>query len=602
MSDPAISYLVSDCIAKPDTLKNVVNSGRVALVVALLRNGLDIHVHDDLMIKTAAERGDNMTVSTLLYEGVGVNHKALKYAIEKGHLHVVETLLKAGAKPDDKCLTTAIEYERSEVLKLLLKLNIFDQKEEDISEAVCTGNVGIVEILISAGYPTSSSLLVKSVYNGYADISRLLINTGVKFDSNNDKLITSLLITAAAKGHLDVVNIILKCGNGLIPTIAWTGISHACEYGHLNVVKACSAVAVATKNIPNRYYDHLYYAAKVNHVDMVNYLLETYPKMFDIEEALKEAVISGHIEIVKILMPYKPNLKLDMIDYAIRYDQLETVKFLYEPKFADLMMNKATNNCQIGKDLIVFLLDQGMSPTKAAFDGVCIWGHVDIVSRFLAMDTFDKTFITSRLLYNVADRARVDVIKLLCTVDVMSSRSIPMLIEALISLIKTGEARGVKCLLDSGLDMTGNYGRVALLLAASGGRDNIVKLMLNTGVDNSHIDIALTEAANIGSGSVVKVLLQYNPSHFAINTAFMNVVQNRDIKTMNIILASGEVDQDTINAGFLWATRTKTNDIFELLLPMSTNRNDALVIALYYDAKVYIKTLQDNGANLGTDV
>ncbi|HRS19950.1 MAG TPA: ankyrin repeat domain-containing protein, partial [Bacteroidales bacterium] len=92
----------------------------------LIKEGANIHIDDDFVLRWAAENGHHNIIKLLIKNGVDIhiyNDAALRWAAYNGHYDIVRLLLKHGANvhaDNDAALRWAVENEHYKIVKLLL--------------------------------------------------------------------------------------------------------------------------------------------------------------------------------------------------------------------------------------------------------------------------------------------------------------------------------------------------------------------------------------------------------------------------------------------------------------------------------------------------
>jgi len=187
----------------------------------------------------------------------------------------------------------------------------------------------------------------------------------------------SALNTAARKGHLDAVKLLLEKGADINAQTNGQGsaINAAARNGHVNMVKFLLEKGADINLQNNRQGSALNAAARKGHLDVVKFLLE---KGADINlqnngqgSALNAAARNGHVNMVKFLLEKGADINLQnsgqgsALNAAARKGHLDVVKFLLE-KGADInlqnnrqgtALNAATRNGHL--DTVKFLLEKG---------------------------------------------------------------------------------------------------------------------------------------------------------------------------------------------------------------------------------------------------
>lgn len=212
--------------------------GHEEVVRLLLTAGADLTSVDSANqtpLLSAAENGHTEVVELLLQNGAVLNSKdsggqtPLLWAAEKGHASVVKVLLQVGADPDTRDgnhqtpLLAATKNGYETVVKHLLERNVnLEARGEDgwtpLSWAAKTGKEAIARLLLDKGADIWSKdregdmpLDIAADYE-HEPVVRLLLKKGATLKSEHSGRI---LQWAARKGHAVTVGLLLDSGVGL---------------------------------------------------------------------------------------------------------------------------------------------------------------------------------------------------------------------------------------------------------------------------------------------------------------------------------------------------------------------------------------------------
>ena len=190
-----------------------VYNGNASIAELLIKKGANINVEnnrEECPIHIAVYNGNASIAELLIEKGANIdlenrhNQSPLHIAVYNGNASITKLLIDKGAKRfvGDESYYTPIDY------------------------ALEQGNYDIVELLVNKGFDAEdnyvtrgkyyygSTVLQKSLKNGYTDIARLLIEKVVDkntIDSKDEDGKTPLHI-ASEKGYLDIVKLLIEKG------------------------------------------------------------------------------------------------------------------------------------------------------------------------------------------------------------------------------------------------------------------------------------------------------------------------------------------------------------------------------------------------------
>ncbi len=157
--------------------------------------GANVHAHEDVALRWAAEHGYIDIVQILLDGGADVHardDRAFISATQGQHIEVAELLLKYGADVharDDTGLDSAVELEHVAMVKLLLGHGASVQAGDGrvLKQAAYTGNVEIAKLLLAQGADVHAGRdhpLVLATRRGHAEMIKLLQEHGARVPSH----------------------------------------------------------------------------------------------------------------------------------------------------------------------------------------------------------------------------------------------------------------------------------------------------------------------------------------------------------------------------------------------------------------------------------
>ncbi|KAK7873734.1 hypothetical protein R5R35_013266 [Gryllus longicercus] len=177
-------------------LVEAAQDGRLEVMEALLRVGVNAKESREEALRAAAEKGHRGCIVALLDAGVDVNARenwsrwtALHWAAMNGHAECVEVLLQRGAKKDQltqEVLVNAAREGHLDVLKILLRggAGAKEWREMALRAAACRGHKGCIVALLDAGVDVNArdkrTALHFAAWYGHAECVKELLQRGAK--------------------------------------------------------------------------------------------------------------------------------------------------------------------------------------------------------------------------------------------------------------------------------------------------------------------------------------------------------------------------------------------------------------------------------------
>lgn len=259
---------------------------------------------------------------------------------------------------------------------LLRQLNSYDtimgmsggcSGKQPIHEAVITGNIGTVELLIQDGADVNATdsqgmqpIHFATKY-GRAEIVQLLLDRGAHVDacvSGGDNEGEQPIHIAAARGHVEIVRLLYNYGADLtsLDGNRKQAIHIAVCYGHVDILELLLARGVDVNTCSgksaqphitgkNRQNEMLQWALKVRrtkqHQDVTHIILENTSGT-----PIHYAVIQGYVEIVKFLLRSRADVNACDINsdtplhWAALYGNIEIAQLLVQEGASVVAMNK----------------------------------------------------------------------------------------------------------------------------------------------------------------------------------------------------------------------------------------------------------------------
>ena len=543
-------------------------------------------------ISYAAGSGISSVVRTLLSRMDERQHKhfaqveAMHLAAQEGHGEVVELLLQAGVDPDSQhgscpsALQCAVLKGEFAICKLLIsisgvKINLADLNgRTPLSYAAEKGYEAIVKLFLKRkdvladladkdGVPPLSY----AAREGHRAIVDLLLSRQDVRSNPKTAMASRPLSYAARGGRVDIVKLLLEkrnhgfdgpAGTKGLPD-SQTALSHAAAAGHDEVVElllARSDIMINAKDGQNM--TALAHAASNGREGVVKLLLSRYhpeqilQKQDGQTTLLMYAAQGGNANVMKMLLDREPHAfhikdgsGQNALFYAVRWKRKEAVAMLLAQEGVEAFL--ADND---GHTPLSYGIESGN-------DGVVrlLIDHPSV--RATLTDKQSQTH-----LFQAARKGTVSAVDLLLRRQgvLVNSRTVegytPLAIAARHNSI------GVAWLLllrdDVEVDLPDlESQKTPLIVAASRGHENMVKLLLDTGkVNTNHRDIngktALMSAAEQGHTAVVKLLLDRGMGGVTLKdkqgqTALFLAVDNAHEQVVELLLSSGKIDINTLN-------------------------------------------------------
>ena len=249
---------------------------------------------------------------------------ALHMAAGSSHIECVALLLEAGADKDladfegTTALQLAAQNDAVEIVRLLL------EAKTKVDKAVDDSNLQkAVRVAVEKGHSEVAKLLLVACVDRHVTDSdeRTALNLAVEetaevlLEAQADKGAKPLLV-AAAKGHSEVVKLLLETGleKDLATPYEKTALRLAVENGHVEIVR----LLLEAKGKSAKFKVHKYAAA------------------YDLDKALLVAAAKGHSEVVKLLLEAGADDDLatpceqTALELAVENGHVEVVRLLLE--------------------------------------------------------------------------------------------------------------------------------------------------------------------------------------------------------------------------------------------------------------------------------
>jgi ankyrin repeat protein len=309
-------------------ISTAARSGYLDIVEYLIKNGAHVNlpnfgsVEKLTPLSAAAKGGYLEIIDILLKAGADIKDNALQEAAGGGHIAIVNRLLDAGFSPNQvkKCC-----YPPDMELRYIAEPTALQRAamggHSEIAELLLKAGVDVNVLLLPSG--NGRTALQAAAENGSLDIVKMLLAAGADVNAPLVRGGVTALQAGVKSGNLEIVNLLLKNGAELdedatsretLPSLAL-----AAEGGNLKLIKTLlHAMEISALFDEARITAHcigaLNEAAARGHEHVVRYFLEvgtpaqdgTYRQHFSL---LASAVDSGNVEILKMLLKAKTNLK-----------------------------------------------------------------------------------------------------------------------------------------------------------------------------------------------------------------------------------------------------------------------------------------------------
>ncbi|KAK2723984.1 hypothetical protein QYM36_002353 [Artemia franciscana] len=419
-------------------------------------------------------------------------------AIKTSNLDLVKLLLKLGANPNcGECLHLAVEKGRTDLCELLIDFgakldatNVYG--ETPLEPAIRTSNLDLVKLLLKRGAnPNCRECLHHAVWEGKADVCKLLIQSGAELDATNVYGETPLG-TAIRTSNLDLVKLLLKhganpnCGEcfGFAPPLHMAIINNNLELVKLLLKRGAN---------PNCG-ECLHLAVTKGGADLCNLLIKSGAELDATnvygETPLGTAIKTSNLDLVKLLLKLgaNPNCE-ECLHLAVEKGRADMCELLIDSgaKLDAMNANKDTplltairNN---NLELVKLLLKRGANPNC----GECLHlavkkGGADLCNLLIKSGAeLDATNVYGETPLGTAIKtSNLDLVKLLLKLGAN-----PNCGECLLLAVEKGRTDSCELLIVfcAKLDATNVYGETPLGPAIRTSNLDLVKLLLKRGAN-----------------------------------------------------------------------------------------------------------------------
>ncbi|XP_069672969.1 ankyrin-1-like [Periplaneta americana] len=408
--------------------------------------------------------------------------------------------------------------------------------------------------------------LEESGRHGYVELTKFLFKNGLdlrKTSLNNAN--QRLLHIAALNNQLELVNMILK-NTSVLPRDGsilrsirnlicfidsfdnintkdingHTALMYACNSGNLLMVRKMVKSGASIKIFNSKYLNPLYFAAKMGHLPVVEYLLKesgVHMDEADICLPLHIAVRNGHVNVVTCFLQHK--IHFDMVEryghvlmtIAIMYGQFPIVVCLLQhgievsktDKYGQTLLHIASRKghssiaqCLLQHGAGVNIADKfGRTPLHFATEH----GHVSTAEILLQHEA--EANVSNRdgwsLLHIASQKGLLPIVQSLLLYGAIAEKADKCGLTPLHIAAQNGHLSVVQCLLEYGTDVNivDSYGRTSLYLATKDEHLTVIQYLLQQKAEINKADnygyTALHVAVQNGHESIVQCLLEHQP-------------------------------------------------------------------------------------------
>lgn len=209
---------------------NILCSGVLAgyeMLKYLFDNGAILNPDDDMILNTAIDSGDYLSVKLLIEMGINIkidNGYALNSACIVGNFEIVELLLQSGAEINDNIVNSYSLADRIDLVKLLIKYGLDPSASSNklIMNACAHRKFDIVKYLVNIGVDCTEpkNMIIQIAYRNGANLEfkRFLLENsagvdGTIYEYNNGKKYNfSILEYAVLFSNLEDCKMLLEFG------------------------------------------------------------------------------------------------------------------------------------------------------------------------------------------------------------------------------------------------------------------------------------------------------------------------------------------------------------------------------------------------------
>ncbi|KAJ7138359.1 ankyrin repeat-containing domain protein [Mycena epipterygia] len=536
--------------------------GHTDITTLLLKKGAEINGTHGGALHAASKNGHIDIVHLLLENGAQVNAPpywgALDAATQEGHTEIVKLLVANGAEINEFAMRSASASCNTEILCFLLEngghVGSYDLQaaaswegnrfrrfsDPEYHRSIIACRTEVIRLLLKNGADVNggnSAALRAASKAGHTEVVQILLDQGADVNAPNtqdnnlfyspftstivaDGEDGSVLLGASARGHMEIVQLLLKKGAD-IDSNNGGPLRVACKQGHVAIVRLLLEKGADSNTADEKYGSALEGASGAGHAEIVQLLLEHGTDIArENGRALRAACRQGHLDIVSLLL--EKGAEIDEKDVTCG---------------SALQAACASGHTQI----VRFLLQNGANVDGSALEAAASWQG----------NLFQSYWNPEYTTVMVPRRTELVCVLLENGADVSWGNN-----AALRAASRAGHTEVVQILLDNGADINaagGEYNDSALE-AACWGHPEIIQLLLKNGADvNMNNGGALCTASRWGNINIVRLLLENGAEVNSVGDALQAASANLQTETVQFLLEHGaHVTNGALQAAASW--------------------------------------------------
>lgn len=400
-----VDYLVSQNVdiytQNCQGLKLVLQNGDLNLVKYFVSKGVDFCNLNFCVLLEGCKSEQLSMLKYLILLGVDTcekDYQTIRFLSEKGNLTLLDCLIQnipISSFDWYHCLCSIIGVANVNVIQYFAskelvpkKINLFQNNEYLLKEAVRAKNCQAVEYLVSLGaniHIDNEYILLYAVLNNHVEMVRFLVNRGANIHVGDDDCLRlaielnyysmvevliikganvnaqngKLIFSATQQFDTKILDLMINCGANL-NLLDETALSLASKNGNLTMVKFLDS---RIQYIHKNQNEALKNAMEYNHFSIVVHLLNSMnlKNWFDLIQSVKQ----GDLNLVKKCVSQGTSISMHVeypLQIACEYGHLHIVKYLVSKgsnilSFEKQLLNLAIRNNHL--DVLKFLIDKG---------------------------------------------------------------------------------------------------------------------------------------------------------------------------------------------------------------------------------------------------
>lgn len=363
-------------------------------------------LYGDDLIKRMIDRDLIELIKPLIEDGD--MDEIFKYATLKNNTRVIKLLFDNGIMLYDvyPVMLFAIKNNNTDIVKLLLATDDDSvYNDEFLLLAIKKGYLDIIKLLINHGLNLDSdeyNLLEIAVKGGQLDLISFLLDKGVDIHADNDLA----LQTAAMSGQIEIVKLLIDRGaNVYIDENYDEYIIETALYGHVDVMEVLLDHNI---NISEHIISII---VRSRNFKIIQLLVE---KGVDKDLILREVIIDGNLEVLKLLMNDKEEINKDKtLLLAAKKGHIEIVNLLLESVSTETLNTALRLASENGHSKVVkLLIDNEVDSNIDLLQIAAVNGHSKVVDVLLEKN-IDISGIEDEMLLVATKYNHVPLVKLI---------------------------------------------------------------------------------------------------------------------------------------------------------------------------------------------